>query len=168
LQAKISNVESEVDESKSNRKRQQTKKKASQTQSVTIEDEATDSQVSKKKQTAKKSDSKVKSNNNKSTLKQHENPEQFKKIFTLIEGISENIQEIKKRDTMQNDKLDLAKIERMLIGIDFDLLDIFKKYRESNFDKQDNADNFDLDQNTDNLNFNFDQEDQDQQNIFAE
>ena len=67
---------------------------------------------------------------------------------------------------MTNDKLDLAKIERMLIGIDFDLLDIFKKYRESNFDKQDNADNFD--QNTDNLNFNFDQEDQEDQNIFAE
>ena len=67
---------------------------------------------------------------------------------------------------MTNDKLDLAKIERMLIGIDFDLLDIFKKYRESNFDKQDSADNFD--QNTDNLNFNFDQEDQEDQNIFAE
>jgi len=82
----------------------------------------------------------------------------------LIEGISENIQEVKKRDMMKNDKLDLAKIERILIGIDFDLLDIFRKYRESNFDKQDNADHFD--QNTDDhVNFNFDQEDQ---NIFAE
>lgn len=34
LQAKISNIESEVDEPKSNRKKQQTKKRGNQTQSV--------------------------------------------------------------------------------------------------------------------------------------
>jgi len=66
---------------------------------------------------------------------------------------------------MKNDKLDLAKIERILIEIDFDFLDILNNYAD-NFDKQDNAANFD--QNTDNLNFNFDQEEQDQQNIFEE
>jgi len=64
-----------------------------------------------------------------------------------------------------NDKLDLAKIEQILIEIDFDFLDILNNYAD-NIDKQDNADN--IDQNTDSLNFNFDQEESDQQNIFEE
>lgn len=66
-----------------------------------------------------------------------------------------------------NDKLDLAKIEQILIEIDFDFLDILNNYAD-NIDKQDNADN--IDQNTDSLNFNFDldQDESDQQNIFEE
>jgi len=48
-------IASDVDESKSTR-RKQSKKRGNETQSVTIEEEVTDSQMSKKKQTAKKSD----------------------------------------------------------------------------------------------------------------
>jgi hypothetical protein len=73
----------------------------------------------------------------------------------LIEGIFKNIQEIKKRDMITNDKLNLAQIEYILIEIDFDFVDILNNYAD-NFDKQDNADN--LDQNIDFFNFNFDQE----------
>lgn len=114
-----------------------------------------------------KSNNRVKSNE--STLEKHENTGQFKKIFTLVEDVLKNIQEIKKkkRDMNNNDKLDLAKIEQILIEIDFDFLDILNNYAD-NIDKQDNADN--IDQNTDSLNFNFDldQDESDQQNIFEE